>query len=619
MKRLLFGFVLFSICVLKSDSQTFPYWDTSGPILNDGGYGTYGGPFLATTNAIFGFHYGSYATSVARWTECGGWEDIPGLMVHGWPGTVGLVHGPVAMAVHNDYLYIVGFFGLDSFAGPINYADLDYELKLAPYTNSLQIVKFNLQSGVWTSLGQNFAATNVLSPSTIAIDSSNRIYVGFTIGQPDPGEGPPISLDGKTLDMLNVSTNDGASWQTVGGGLVAAPSAITGKTSASVTALFADGTNIYIGGDFSGPVGLSSPFITVWAGNSWGAVAGIDSGSVDNLGSSGWGVHVVNSVICIGTNIYVAGGFDSPQQGIARFSKVNGQSYPVGDPSIYLDWNTGIYGTYGMELTVNNGCLYLGGLDAWSDDGYARAAKLANPETSYPTAWDGLSRGSVDTESIPGVTWLAAATNGNAVFVYGGVEGGGSGGFSRWLVGSDGPSSSAGITDLSGGDGDYSLTIAGTPGSHWQVMASTDATDWSVVGAVTLWDGTGTFVDTQSYDSQPYYQLTNNCSQSAIYGCSETYTLCVTNDSADDLYFAVWDTYSGDTYVSDTIPVNSSNCYSFDPRGKALRFYFWEDNSGGDESIWPSPTLQYGSIDVTGDDKEMDQPIYFESGVPLCP
>ncbi len=617
MRIAIISFFMATLIGLKA--QSYPYWDAPDSLTADDYFYFYSGsyPILATTNALFGFQDSTNGFHVARWTECGGWENLDGLTVGGWPsGHVnGLAHSPLPMTVHDHYLYVVGFFSLDGSTGATNSSDLIY-LDTAPYTTNFQIARFDLNTGSWAALGQNFKATNVTTPTTIAIDASNRIYVGFEVGSPEDGNGNPISIQGTPVDMLDVSTNEGASWQGVGGGLVAANYEAAG---AIISALYADGTNLYVGGEFSGAPGVISPSITMWTGNGWFPIDGISSSYFNDCGSPDSGLDVVNSIVGIGTNIYVAGGFNSPQQGLARFSNVTGHSLPIGDPGVYLNWATGEGGDNGVSLAVNNSNLYLGGYYGGDSHSYTPylTAYLSNPTDSNPTSWSGMITGSMDGNAQSGNKFLVSATNGNAVYTFGSYDGIPNG-FARWVVGSDGPSPTATISSATWTGGSATLSIYGTAGSHWQIIESTNLTSWAVVGAVTLWSGTATFADPSSYSNQPYYQLTNYCSQSAISPCSDAYTLCITNSTLQnaELYVSVTDG-NGDTLISDNIPANSHNCYNLTiSANESLDCTCIDELTDDSDETWITPTRQNGGLYV---DKGGTFENYTESGGPLCP
>ncbi|HSY19834.1 MAG TPA: hypothetical protein VK815_15935 [Candidatus Acidoferrales bacterium] len=606
-------------------AQTYPFWDAANPGMF---YTTYG-PTVATTNAVFAVgDLGDGNVEIIRWTQCGGWEALPGLTIDAWES--GSVHAPGMMTVHDHYLYAVGLFRLDGYTDERNNSDLaDIQSEYLP-TNEVQIARFDFNTGLWSPVGQNFTATNVALPSTIAVDSSNRIYVGFEISKygryiEDGDYFELVQLGGATLDMLDVSTNDGASWQVVGGGLTVPDTYLPGGVmmGAIISALCADGTNLYIGGNFvQTATAVVSTNVIMWTGDNWRALAGISQDAVNNVGGdSAWDVNIIDSIASIGTNIYVAGAFYSPQDGLARFSNVTGESLPVADPATYLGWDEVYKGSWGLSLAVNDGHLYLAGWGYGVENLPTNVACLMNPQDPYPTDWRNLSGGTI---SVGDLAFLAAAPNGNAVFVNGGVGGHDdfgnySDGFSRWLVGPDDSSSAVTITNVDWETTYASLSITGTPGSHWQVMASTDLSSWIDVGSVTLWGGTNTFVDNRTFETQPYYYLTNNCGQSAIAPCSDEYTLCVTNDLEDELHVIVWDDYY-DTFVDDYIPAYSSNCYTFSPGHIQLRCYCYDYTVMDDESCWFTPSRQSGGVTISGFSSatEFNTPIYSESGGPLC-
>src|SRR5207244_324947 len=128
---------------------------------------------------------------------------------------------------------------------------------------------------------------------------------------------------------------------------------------ASISALYADGTNVYVGGDFSGSGGTMSSNIIMWAGNTWRAFGGgngVGPTTGHNL-TYVWDTDTVNDIVSIGTNVYVAGDFDSPTLGLARFSSVNGAALPTGDPGNFLGWSDPcLIGFLGAtSLAVNKG------------------------------------------------------------------------------------------------------------------------------------------------------------------------------------------------------------------------------------------------------------------------
>ena len=524
---------MFLIFFEKLNAQSYPYWDAANP----GQAFTFGsmGPILATTNAVYGLSPTGdyvYPDAVTRWTSSGGWETLNGLTVENFLWGYSIDEG--MMTVHDHYIYAVGFLSIAGYSNAVNNSDLEPD---SVGSNYVQIARFDLNTGIWSPLGQNFCATNIIYPTTIALDSSNNIYVGFDVWSGDPWG--TTGFAGQLVDLVDVSTNGGTNWQCLGSGLyvASAPGGTATTENAVISAITADGTNVYIGGDFSGSTNGPSPHITMWAGNNWRDLDGVPLGSDGFEGRWNWytvtpvGLDTINSIVSIGTNIYAAGSFamtGSPNySGLVRFSNVTGHLLPTGDPADFLGWSTNNDWFGATALAVNNGILYFGGIPYY-ETGLTNAglASLSDPQAPSPSQWTNLSTNSANSLDVAGAFYLAAATNGNAVYVLGDVYGtdsfgNSSDGFSRWLVGPD-SCPTVYITNGVWATNMFSFEAVGTSGSHWQVVWSPDTTNWTDIGAITLWGGTNVLTYTNT-DNQPdfgltnYYQLTNNCDESPIF------------------------------------------------------------------------------------------------------
>lgn len=515
--------------LLHLEAQTYPYWDAGEPggINHLGGNGKYG-PFIASTNGVFAIDGTPDRGSIARWTKCGGWEDLPGLQVNDISSD-GLF-AQRAMTVHDHYLYVVGSLTV----GSIN----------------TSIARFDLNTGTWTALGDSFTATNIVIPTTVAVDDDNRIYVGFKFWYFMSGVGGP-----HLVDMLDVSTNDGASWQCVGTGLKETffevepneddPNGATTLFEGGISALHADGTNLYIGGDFSGPDGIVSSNIVMWTGSAWRAFgsggSGVGPQQLDMFFE--WNGDTVNDITSIGTNVYAAGVFNFPYQGFARFSNVTGESLPTGDPvNSLFNWQIDDLDGYmaGTSVTVNGTNLYFGGnLGVDLDDGYFLGC-LSDPTAASPTGWTANVSSDGSSLKCTGTLCMTSTTNGNAIYVAGDFSGTGAGeipsdGFSRLVTAADEPSPTAEITSIGWTNNVATLHISGTPGSHWHVYSSYDAASWNEVGSdgVTLWNGSGVFIDSNSL-GQPFYQLADYCTSlvaNACPTCTNECTNCIVSSA----------------------------------------------------------------------------------------
>jgi len=391
-KTLFAGITLF-VCLFGScarlDAQTYPYWDPSavpGEIARPGYYNQSGvqyqvhGPMVGANEALFAM--GTFNANidnpapwneVLRWTKQSGWLTIGafGNPNTNPPTSDGFV---TTMFISGQYLYVGGQFNFINFNGIV-----------VPCVN---IAKFDLINGTWSTVGNGLDPDAI--PRSIVVDASNHIYVGFEVAI-DTTPPHPETID---MGMLKTIDNSGY-WQTVGGGLmkknVDTYSWSTDEPKASVTALAADGTNIYVGGNFRGGINLNgttnySPHFIEWDGTKWIAM-GPDFGTLGTFGIHNvfiedWYpdfdadfVDIYSIALC-GSYIYVGGHFTQPygynndlgisffDQGITRFQKVTKHEAPCGatvnrsDDPVY-----GVQYVYGdvYGLTVQNGSLYLTG------------------------------------------------------------------------------------------------------------------------------------------------------------------------------------------------------------------------------------------------------------------
>lgn len=609
MKKILFILTTFVMMTMGFKSYAFPYWDAN-PQYQFSSTSTVLGPIIATTNALFAIHTEpseNYLSdySIARWTECGGWENIPGLQLYTWDW--GQIVCGQMMTVHGHYLYAVGLLKLSNYTNGVNYLDIWNQLDYAPYTNAIQIAKFDLDTGVWTPLGQNFSATNVVMPTTIAVDDSNRIYVGFAVTEPT---GSNI-LNGQTVDMLDVSTNDGASWQTVGGGLIVEDDEFD-VYSAAVTALCAHGTNLYIGGDFQAIAGnISSPHVAMWTGNAWQALAGVSEAAPDRWGLA-YNVDSINSIVGIGTNIYVGGCFHSPRRGLARFSNVDGASLPL---SFDIGTDANGFDSYDWitTLAVNDGHLYVGGDgDFEFADGSIFALSLAcllNPQDPNPTNWIPI----VDC-AYPGVYSLAGAADGDSVFILGACSDNGvTSDLSRWVTGDSGFAPPTITINGYVSNNCAILNFNGTPGSHWQILSSSDNSTWNSVGDVTLWDGTGTF--SESINHTQYYHIQNSCA---------SYSVTVSDELLVNVQFGNFDYYGQALQTGEAaIGISSSDQWNFitgwDPNTSDSPDYFDIGDGEGARGIYSSVLYdRLGSNSFIGITIMADRPYSSDPPIATC-
>lgn len=471
-------------------AQIYPYWDSDNPAASDSGNDLANNYNCVSTNAVFRLGHieslNPVAGPIERWTPCGGWEQLPGCTMYR-VGIYGGSHANRVMTVHDHNLYVVGDLSLDG-------------------TNHVGVVKFDLNTGTWSAIDHGLNTTNC-TPWTIAVDAMTNIYVGCYeyADTSDPYNEDGTYANQTLTNLFKFSTNGGASWKTVGDGLVAGPTA----PAPSITGLYADGTNIYLCGDFTSAAGQpanSSPHVIMWTGNVWGNLDGVYNSGGEFFGhETTFNIDEVNSIVGIGTNIYVTGVFDYPSSGIARFSNVSGHALPIDGLEQNLSSPDPIFhALWGDSLAVNNGRLYLAGGFAAPNGIATNYVCLLDPEATYPTNWTNAFP-----ESIQDGSWggeVSCAVNGNAVYVATP-----NGPLNRLVLGPDEPSPTAQIiTNITL----TSVSIAGTAQSRWQVLYSSDKTSWDSAGFITLWGGTGVLSMGGIPNPLPkYWKLADNCSE----------------------------------------------------------------------------------------------------------
>jgi hypothetical protein len=191
---------------------------------------------------------GISANHVAHWSaSTGRWSPL---------GT-GISSHVYALALSGNYLYAAGFF---SVAGgwPAN-----------------SIARWDFTTNAWSAVGSGLAHAGAgATGRALAADGTGGVYVG---GQFDSAGG---------VYCQNISHWTGSIWKGLAGGL--------GTTGDSVNALVVNGTDIYAGGLISFPAGN----IALWTGSTWVTLGSGANGEVFALALQG-------------TNLFVGGNFST--------------------------------------------------------------------------------------------------------------------------------------------------------------------------------------------------------------------------------------------------------------------------------------------------------------------
>jgi concanavalin A-like lectin/glucanase superfamily protein len=292
---------------------------------------------------IYGFDAGEFWIGFHHYNDCGGWESLDTFQKQ--DGTRCFIN---AVCTDGDDIYIAGDF--QQILGP----DLPAPLSV---TN---IVKFNTICRTFSGIGGGSPDRVV---NSVAVDSTHTVYIGRTCTTNDgPG----------TTDLGLFQKWNGSSWVTVGGGLVIDPDPVLSYHAKwGVTALAADGTNIYAAGGFAGGYNtgggdpIHSTNVIKWTGTSFSSMG--DGGVREiNVTSDN---PFISSIAISGTNVFFAGWFygpygdtcNAPPIGIFRFS-TTGVRLPC-DSLFFqaqVEGGTQTAGS-GYQVAAHNGTVYVTG------------------------------------------------------------------------------------------------------------------------------------------------------------------------------------------------------------------------------------------------------------------
>ncbi len=257
------------------------------------------------------------ANYVARWNPTTStWSALTG--AGNGNGTNGNV---VAIAIDSsNNVYVGGGFTSVNVGGaPGTEVPANYVARWTPGTD--------VTSSIWSTLAGNGNGNGTSAAvSTIAIDSSDNVYVGGTFTGVNFG-GTPV-----------VSANHVVRWNPLNAGTASAWSALTGTdgngTSAAVSTIAIDSSdNVYVGGSFAsvnhGGTSINARNIVRWnplnAGtiSAWSLLTGVNGNGTGNT---------VNAIaIDSSNNVYVGGTFTSVNTGgtvvfanrVARWNPLN--------------------------------------------------------------------------------------------------------------------------------------------------------------------------------------------------------------------------------------------------------------------------------------------------------
>ena len=212
---------------------------------------------------------------------------------------------------------------------------------------------------------------------------------------------------------------DGANWNALGNN-GAGDGAIPNKSNPTIMALAMQGSNLLVGGWFydvnDGSVPqLQADFLAQWNGSNWSAVGSAANGALVN----GYSSSRVEAIAVSGTDVYVGGNFSNISN--------HGVNLPLGDTIVKWDGaNWSALGSNGAGDGAISGTVYalaVSGTDLYVGGGFINAGGI--PEADYVAKWDGtnwsaLGNNGVGVGALPSMGFVYdMAVNGTDLYVGG--------------------------------------------------------------------------------------------------------------------------------------------------------------------------------------------------------
>ncbi|HXJ65486.1 MAG TPA: hypothetical protein VNN79_17150 [Actinomycetota bacterium] len=406
---------------------------------------------------LFTFGGGAPHSQVLRW-DGRSWHELSG-GIGGAPQGVDPEVDALALSADGHTVFVGGIF--------------DEVRNGSTPVNANNVAAWNTQTNTWSALGDGITLGDCtdfcfLRVEALAVNGST-LYAAGSFGQagstavnsiaqwngsswsalgrglyscadcPDiPGDVHALQLVGSTLyaggsfdeagttDVSNIAKWNGSSWSALGDGVS------SDFFQSEVDALATDGTNVYVGGDFTvaGTTAVNS--LGVWNGSAWHALDGTNSGVVKSSEEG-----EVDSLLVDGGQLFVGGSFDhlqpggaATQGGLAKFnlgspgwtvlpfqtnaSNVNAFAHdPDGGVYVGGSYDTGgplTTGLYLDDIGVLNGTTWstLGQGITSGEDGRGFGLAVTHSGTDVYYGGDFEQAGSIQTNGIAmwdGSTW----------------------------------------------------------------------------------------------------------------------------------------------------------------------------------------------------------------------
>lgn len=263
-------------------------------------------------------------------------------------------------------------------------------------TAANSIVRYDPVAETWTPLrgpggGNGISSTGAGDSTVYSIAQVGAdIYVGGSFARANVG--------GDVVIAYNLARWDGTQWHAVG-----TPAGQLGRgTNNRVDALAASGTDLYVGGFFTGVDGLGGPYpasrIVRWDGSAWHRLGAAGSDGLNGR---------VSALLVDGDDLYVGGSFDTaggvPAMNIARWDGSAWSSLGSGDGNGVNDVAGGpaelFVGVRAMTRFQDD--LYVGGSFERANAGGTSAIAAINLARWDGGAWSAV--GTIDGGVMPGV------------------------------------------------------------------------------------------------------------------------------------------------------------------------------------------------------------------------
>lgn len=298
----------------------------------------------------------------------------------------------------NDYVYAIAVSGADIYVGG-NFTDAN-GIPAADY-----IVKWNGEA--WSALGSDGANNGSLNNfvDAIAVNGSD-VYVGGLFN--------PVNDGGVILTKATyVAKWDGSHWSALGN-----DGAGGGALNGGVRTLLADGTDLYVGGDFLDAGGVNAAdYIAKWNGTNWSAL------SSNSAGDGSLNSYVSALAMDSDGKLYVGG----------NFTDVAGPIFTLLTADYIAEFDSGGWANLGygasgngslngevLSIAVSGSNLYVGGYFTDVANGSSKVTAADCIAKWNGTAWSALGNNGSSEGSLSGLVYAITVDASGNVYAGGG-------------------------------------------------------------------------------------------------------------------------------------------------------------------------------------------------------